>query len=165
LFGLLTDDEREKVGGTYGSGKEAVDNLMSLLSDRYVFLDLYLFDHGGITISTSQFQCSWDSGWVGFIYAEKGKEELSDERIEEVLRAEVKVFDNYITGEVYGFQVEDVSSLFDSCYGFYGEEGKKDAIEEAKSVVDYEINRIEEEEIVQFANLLGGALEDERIRV
>jgi hypothetical protein len=30
---------------------------------------LYLYDHGGITISTGPFSCPRDSGQVGFIYA------------------------------------------------------------------------------------------------
>ena len=40
---------------------------------KYVILPLYLYDHGGITMSTGAFSCSWDSGQVGWIYAEKKK--------------------------------------------------------------------------------------------
>ena len=35
---------------------------------RYKFLNLYLYDHSGITMNTSGFSCGWDSGCVGFIY-------------------------------------------------------------------------------------------------
>jgi hypothetical protein len=35
-----------------------------------VILPLYLYDHGGITISCSPFSCPWDSGQVGWIYAD-----------------------------------------------------------------------------------------------
>ena len=41
--------------------------------DKYVILPLYLYDHGGITMSTGAFSCPWDSGRVGWIYAEKKK--------------------------------------------------------------------------------------------
>ena len=33
-----------------------------------VILPLYLYDHSGITISTTPFHCGWDSGQIGFIY-------------------------------------------------------------------------------------------------
>jgi hypothetical protein len=38
-----------------------------------VILPLYLYDHSGITISTSSFDCRWDSGCVGFICVSKDK--------------------------------------------------------------------------------------------
>ncbi len=40
---------------------------------KYVILPLYLYDHSGITMSTGAFSCRWDSGQVGWIYAEKKK--------------------------------------------------------------------------------------------
>jgi hypothetical protein len=39
------------------------------LTENLVMLPLYLYDHGGITMSTGSFSCSWDSGRVGFTYA------------------------------------------------------------------------------------------------
>lgn len=41
--------------------------------DICVILPLYLYDHSGITISTTSFSCQWDSGKVGFIYISKKK--------------------------------------------------------------------------------------------
>ena len=51
-----------------GELQDILDNL-----DKYVILPLYLYDHSGITMSTSVFSCPWDSGQVGWIYAEKKK--------------------------------------------------------------------------------------------
>lgn len=47
-----------------------------ILAKHYVILDLYLYDHSGITMSTGAFSCPWDSGRVGFIYCslKKAKE-------------------------------------------------------------------------------------------
>lgn len=33
-----------------------------------LLMPLYLYDHSGITISTSEFCDPWDSGQIGFIY-------------------------------------------------------------------------------------------------
>ena len=39
--------------------------------DGMVILPLYLYDHSGITMNTCGFSCPWDSGQVGWIYADK----------------------------------------------------------------------------------------------
>ena len=36
-------------------------------ADYCLILPLYLYDHSGITISTSPFSCRWDSGQVGYV--------------------------------------------------------------------------------------------------
>lgn len=38
-----------------------------------VYLPVYLYDHSGLTINTTGFHCPWDSGQVGWIYAEKDR--------------------------------------------------------------------------------------------
>lgn len=110
---------------------------------RAVYLPLYLYDHSGITMNTGGFSCQWDSGQVGYIYLtrstifkEWGWKVLTAKRLkflEEYLRGEVKTYDQYLTGEVYGYIVEDEdANEIESCWGFYGEEYCE---EEAKSVV------------------------------
>jgi hypothetical protein len=94
-------------------------------------LPLYLYDHSGIRMSTSAFSCSWDSGQVGFIYVTKeqarnkfnvkriGKKLV--ERINNILLSEVEKYDQFLTGDVYGFEVlDDNEDPIDSCWGFYG---------------------------------------------
>jgi hypothetical protein len=97
-----------------------------------VILPLYLYDHSGITISTSSFDCRWDSGQVGFIFVSKykiKKEGIDETKVEEYLKGEVETYDQYLTGDVWGYNVYEVSTcnkghehkeLVESCYGFYG---------------------------------------------
>lgn len=81
--------------------------------DGMVILPLYLYDHSGITMNTSGFSCPWDSGQVGWIYADKEMLEkeygkLTPETLEtarRVLEGEVKEYDYYLTGQCYGFQL------------------------------------------------------------
>lgn len=111
-----------------------------------MILPLYLYDHGGITIRTSSFSCSWDSGQVGWIYVTKTRlrKELEVEQItkdiirqaEKILRAEVETYDQYLTGKVYGFTVYEAEdgcfAELESCGGFYGSNPKKNGmLEEA----------------------------------
>jgi hypothetical protein len=50
-------------------------------------------------------------------------------------------------GEVYGYIVEDQDGAHvDSCWGFYGEDGRKDAEQEAKSIIEWHIENDQEQE-------------------
>jgi hypothetical protein len=94
--------------------------------ENIIILPLYLYDHSGITIKTTPFNDEWDSGCVGFIYITKEKvrkeygwkiiSKKRREKIEEYLRSEVKTYDQFLTGDVWGFETEK-----DSCWGFYGD--------------------------------------------
>lgn len=115
-----------------------------------IILPLRLYDHSGITMSVGSGAHpmdpgGWDSGQVGFIYvtAAKLREEYSVKRIskkvlteaEEVLRGEVKVYDEYLTNDCYGYVIEDPDGEdVESCWGFYGETDY--CMTEAKEVVD-----------------------------
>lgn len=97
-----------------------------------IMLPLYLYDHSGITMKTSPFSCRWDSGKVGFIFASKaqvraeyGWKRLTAERIEKIctfLRGEVEVYDQYLTGDVWGFRLYENDEEKDSCWGFFGDD-------------------------------------------
>jgi hypothetical protein len=138
---------RYRLGDTHSFHAEDFnEEMITDITDKGgVVLPLYLYDHSGITISTSPFSCPWDSGQVGFIYvtADSIRKEYSVKRISKktrelatsCLEQEVKTYDEYLTGQVYGFIVEDEEGNYlDSCWGFYGlEYCREQAIESAKS--------------------------------
>ena len=118
---------------------EDEEQLQDWINSRedFVMLPLYLYDHGGITMSTSSFSCRWDSGQVGYIYCSTDKilkeygntniDTLS--KVESNLKSEVETYDQYLTGDVYGFKLYKVETcdkghkhldFLNSCYGFYG---------------------------------------------
>ena len=139
------------------SGWEEQREAISKNEDVCVILPLYLYDHSGITISTSPFSCRWDSGQVGWILVSKKKvrEEYGVKRINQklvekvtgILEAEVKEYDQYLTGDVYGYEIYEVTTcseghehetIIDSCWGFYGEEY---CMTEAEGIVKYYKNK------------------------
>ena len=103
-----------------------------------VILPLYLYDHSGITMNTTGFSCQWDSGQVGFIFAsaEKIRECFMVKRITKKVReraiaslvSEVKIYDHYLTGEVYHFRIEGGEHNGESCGGFYGSDPFKNGM-------------------------------------
>lgn len=124
-----------------------------------VILPLYLYDHSGITISTSPFSCNWDSGKIGFIFISKEKmlkeyggkivtQTLKD-KVEGYLKSEIEIYDQYLTGDVYGYRVSEVTTCsegheheteIDSCWGYYGQE---ECMLEGVGIVEYYIKNDE----------------------
>ena len=112
------------------------------IRNRDIVLPLYMYDHGGITISLTPFSCPFDSGQVGFVsvprkrmlseYSKKIFTPKLKARALEIVEHELATLDSFLRGEVYGYTVDDE----DSCWGFYGEE---DAIAEAKGEIDYTV--------------------------
>lgn len=109
-----------------------------------IILPIYLYDHSGISISTSSFHDVWDSGQVGFIYMTKtrAENEWGDCSLEErekraikCLESEVEEYDQYLRGDVYCFTISTRRgcSIVDSCGGFYGFDH---CIESAKESID-----------------------------
>lgn len=94
-----------------------------------IILPLYLYDHGGITISTGSFGCPWDSGQIGWIYATADivRSEYGDtskknrETARALLESEVQTYDLYLTGQCYGYRCLEDEDEGDSCWGFLGD--------------------------------------------
>ena len=62
------------------------------------------------------------------------------------LRAEVKVYDDYITGNVWGYTVEDKDGEeIDSCWGFIGSSDDEYMISQAKAAADADLNKTGEQ--------------------
>jgi hypothetical protein len=126
----------------FGSFAEMEEHITNTL-DAAAILPLYLYDHSGITMATTPFSCRWDSGQVGFIYITKAKlrkehgvKRLNLELIEKAiasLESEVKTYNQYLTGDIYGFSVvervtcdedHEHENEIDACWGFYGSDPK-----------------------------------------
>jgi hypothetical protein len=105
-----------------------------------VELPLSLYEHGGMTMWAGRpgegppgTNCQWDSGQVGYIFVTR-KKALADmgwklltmtrlQKLTEILTSEVKTYDQFLQGDIYGYVVEDVEGeSLDSCWGFYGME-------------------------------------------
>jgi len=111
-----------------------------------VVLPLYLYDHSGLTMNTTGFRCPWDSGQVGWIYADREtvKKEFGDdeEAARKCLVSEVETFDQYLRGDVWGYVVTHRGRDIDSCWGFYGRE---DMLSQARAAVDADMCELVED--------------------
>jgi len=134
-----------------------IEQMLKRIKKTHVILPLYLYDHSGISISTSPFSCSWDSGQVGFIYVDRETaiEELGlkpnnwRKKAAKYLTGEVETYDQYLTGDVWGYSISRKDEVVDSCSGFYDREYcQKEAQEIAENLEAQRIERkrLEKEE-------------------
>lgn len=92
--------------------KTPLEMLEMLYADKdFIALPIYVYEHGMITISTSDIvnpYGHWDSGMAGFIWTDKdsflkfyGECENWRDAAKKVMTDEVEVYDMYLLGEVY----------------------------------------------------------------
>lgn len=168
-----TRKEREKRRAELN--REFRQKELELALKNHLMFPLYLYDHSGISIRMGENgnpfmgraqHAEWDSGQVGWIYIshENIKKEWGDPSLPEnlelakkCLKAETETFDDYLTGNVYGYVVsknvsppdtdeDDIEwEEIESCWGFYGDYvnyGKRSEdsyiMQEAKGVIDWQ---------------------------
>ncbi len=85
--------------------KELYEMDIKRLEDEFdkcaISLPLYLYDHSGIAIQTYPFDCSWDSGQVGFIYVRRDNPKVkgyegSEIEVIEIMKKEVELYNDYL---------------------------------------------------------------------
>lgn len=139
-----------------GSERDINTVLREAKRNRDIVLPLYIYQHSGIALSLTSFKgrlpgyhYEFDSGQVGFviirrkkILAEYGGQKLSSKKVAQAMRVaegEVKTWNQYSCGDVYGYRVLDSDNeVVESCWGFYGEDnGTDNVMNEGKAVVDH----------------------------
>jgi hypothetical protein len=120
--------------------------ILSYLQDISAYwLPVYLYDHSGITIATKPYSCPWDSGQIGVIYVSKAKAieafgPRPRRKALKCLESEIREYDDYLTGNVYGYEIiGNDGEIVDSCGGYYGNPEESGLLQAAKESIDYTI--------------------------
>lgn len=142
----LGDKHSFEFNGNYNSRKDFIEKgeieLKKHFKDVAIIKAVHLYEHSGTSISTSMsypFDCKWDAGTIGFAIVTKAdiKKEFGVKRVtkellkkaENILDGEVETLNQYVSGDVYGFEILEVSicekgceheTSLDSVWGFYG---------------------------------------------
>ena len=128
---FLTDLYREVTNESWFDKHESDDwsDILQALqdSDLIRIKAIHLYDHSGITVSTSDaypYNDRWDSCTVGFIYVTKKKlfdecigmeEEDWKERADKYIEGEMETYDQHLRGDVYGFTLKKTVVKQDKC--------------------------------------------------
>jgi hypothetical protein len=100
------------------------DELVQWLKDEHgavAVRPLYLYEHGGMSVSLGAFSDPWDSGQVGYVFVTQGNLDETGADADTLMEGEVKEYDSYLQGEVYGFVVDEDGDNEESCWGFIGD--------------------------------------------
>ena len=151
------DNTNFRFEGNYDSREDFIEQgekeIRKHFKDVAVVMAVHKYQHSGVGYSTSYgypYNCRWDSGTVGFIFATKkdirenwGIKRVTKEKIEhteKILSSEIDTFSQWANGDIVGFELEEDGEQTDSCYGFFGydieENGVLDHVgEEWKEIV------------------------------
>jgi hypothetical protein len=134
-------DKHDYKSGNY-NGWDEIEEAIVRDNPGCLIRPLYLMDHSGLSLSMMPFGCPWDSGKVGFIFITKerinGELKGNLQRVNEVLQAEVETYNQYLSGDIYGYILRDKpcdkcgcntkSAIVDSCWGFYSSDVKENGM-------------------------------------
>lgn len=103
---------------------------------------VYAYIHSGVALSLGRseypFNDRWDVSYRGFILIKKEKGlSWKREKAHKIAEKLIKCWNQYLSGEVYGFRIDE---LDDSCGGYYGNPEESGLLDEARSVIDYHIS-------------------------
>lgn len=109
--------------------KEDPIQYQEALPEDTLIVPVYMLDHSGLTLSTSDFGDPWDSGQLGIYHVSPeeiieayGEDTLETRKqAEEGIKAEIEEYSDYLGGNCWGFEVLDADdNHVDGCGGFIG---------------------------------------------
>lgn len=123
----------------YERFEEKKERIIDKALEKAIILDIYMYEHGGVSLSTTPFPDKWDSGQIGYIYTslEKVRKKYGVSRVsrklwktvEEELRMEVEAYGHFLNGEVYGYLLYSPDGeIIDGLWGFYGDDWEKNGM-------------------------------------
>ena len=128
----IYDYERDE---DFEFGSDADSDIERLSKLGYIAIPVSIYDHSSWTVFSGVAN-GWDSGCIGFyvVSREKIREDFGCKRISKklltrvknIMEGEIKTFDRYIQGDVWGFKITKDDELLDSCWGFYEEDKFED---------------------------------------
>lgn len=121
------------------------DAIRAYIEERFkpkCILPVFMYDHGGVSYSTGEFGCGWDSGQVGFIFTNCPEDDGWADP-EAALKAQVQEYSDWASGNAWGFVIEgSEGETQESCWGFIGDPSESGVIEEglasAKCLIEHE---------------------------
>ncbi len=109
---------------------------------KYWIFPLQAYIHSGVALSLhrgGQFSDPWDSGQIGFVFVAKSESKYRTRERKKCVSAftmaknYMESWNQYLSGDVWGFDISQDGESLDSCWGFYGMDYcKHEAIESAE---------------------------------
>jgi len=115
---------------------EHIQETKRMFYDGYFVFPVYAYIHSGVALSLGKshypFIDRWDVSFKGFALVKRQKGTYTNEKAYTQAEGLIETWNTYLSGQVYGY-----SSECGSCWGYYGDEGYEQMLEEAKAENDY----------------------------
>lgn len=138
--------------------REAIYKGKYFLNGFYIF-PVSIYDHSGLALHLGEAH-GWDysNGWA-FVCVRRKKGWWTRAKAREIAKDVLDEWNTYLSGNVYEVVIEDSEGQpIDACGGYYGAEGLKDAVLDAKSIIDDEIKkRLDSHLAIRKAQIKGHA--------
>jgi len=144
----ILGDKHEYKTNDY-SGWDELEKGIKSKEDIAIILPVYMYDHSGLTISTKPFSCPYDSGQIGYIIVTKSSirrwfdvKKITKailEKAQKNLEIDIKTYDSYLRGDVFGYVIKEGEEEIDSCWGYFGynvNEDEWEVVRAAKECID-----------------------------
>jgi hypothetical protein len=109
-------------------------------TEKIIKFEVYMLDHSGLVLSLEPFKDRWDSGQIGWIYADKpairkhfrykvvGKGAIRQTRWQ--FMKELDEYTLYLNGDVWGYEIIDLltDTVEHECWGFFGRDYYKNGM-------------------------------------
>ncbi|MGN1173629.1 MAG: hypothetical protein ACI4SO_07565 [Muribaculaceae bacterium] len=147
---------------------------LAAASGEFVWRPISMYEHSGIRMwlggTAGHVDARWDCSTIGFAYLEKctaDKEYIPTEEYKtwqewayHIMEAEMKVYDDYVSGECYGWSIlDECDDVIESCGGYYGSD-YEEQFEECKGIIDSYIERREKEHVERIGKIREFLLEN-----
>jgi len=127
------------------------------LFDGYFYFPVYAYIHSGVSLRLSRWfpglpqgHNEFDVSFKGFALVKRQKGTYTREKSFKIAESIIEEWNDYLSGNIYGYEISKNDDIIDSCYGFYGDYEKSGMIDEAKNVVDYKIKNSLKKRISQL---------------
>lgn len=138
--------------------KSSPDEYEASLPSNSLIVPVYMYEHGGVALSTSPFSCPWDSGQVGIYHVSPARlieeygadNEETRAQAKSVIDIELSVYQSYLNGEGWLFEITDAQgNEVSSCGGFLGSDIT------SSGMMDYLLGEVDAEEVERAASAAG----------
>lgn len=120
----------ELLGGEYEIYSEELMERVAQIKREYHFFSLEAYIHSCVRLALSSegdfHDRRWDVSQLGVVFVSK-KAARTKAKARTLAHGLIKTWNQYLSGDVYGYVIEDG----DSSWGFYGEEAVREAANEA----------------------------------
>lgn len=119
---------------------EEIWNKNKFTYQGYWVLGVEAYIHSGVSLALKGSKKAamfpdrrWDVSFKGFILVKRTKGTWTSEAAIATANASLKDWNNYLSGNIYGYEIEE---LGESCGGYYGDYNEG-ALKEAREIIDY----------------------------